>query len=81
MLRPGTYWQWSILFNIAVRDPYAPLGEVESLLTELYPRRAVMMVLSMGGAEIFIPTKGDDEAGLAEGRADSHIPWAQSWGE
>lgn len=80
MLRPGTYWQWSILFNIAVRDPYAPLGEVEALLTELYPRRAVMMVLSMGGAEIFVPTVWA-EADLAEGEADSHVPWTQSWGE
>jgi len=81
MLRPGTYWQWSILFDLANPKPYAALGEVEHLLTELYPHRTVMMVLSMGGAEIFVATKGEDEAALADGKADSHIPWARSWGE
>ena len=80
MLRPGTYWHWSLLFDLACAKPYAVLGEVEELLTALYPHRTVMMVLSMGGAEIFVATKGD-ESKLADGKADTHIPWARSWGE
>lgn len=82
MLRPGTYWHWSVMFDIA-KPAYQGIGEFEHLLTILYPGRTfVIAIHSFGNAEIFVPAWGEAEIALADGHgSDSYVPWQKASAE
>lgn len=76
MLRPGVYWHWSVLFDLA-KPAYEGLGDFERLLAVLYPNRTVIITVhTYGAAEIYIAAKGAEETKVTDGRGDSYIPWA-----
>jgi hypothetical protein len=82
MLRPGTYWHWSILFDIT-KPAYQGIGEFEYLLAELYPNRTVMICLhTFGAAEVFIAANHTDNVdGYKPLPGDAYVPWAGASGE
>ena len=80
MLRPGTYWHWSVMFDIA-KPAYAGIGEFEHLLTTLYPNQSfVIAIHSFGCAEIFIPATNWEALG-ADGMGDHYVPWQKASAE
>lgn len=82
MLRPGTYWHWSVMFDIA-KPAYQGIGEFEHLLTVLYPGRSfVIAIHSFGNAEIFIPANYSDHAdGHNPVPGEGYVPWQKASAE